>query len=750
MLRLIILALFLISATPTLAQDATCTVATNGKSLDLSSAPSPDANALGVLDATPQPVTGQIVGADGQTWWRVFVGAYVADDDAVVTTGDCAAVPTLPPPPDYCAERTEPAERPVLSGETIILDSSRFRIHYTTSGEDASTAQFAADVAAAMETSWDFQVGTLGWPAPTPDCGEGGDERFDVYLEEIESEGALGYAQSEHSAGDIVGTPAVEFDGGYSYLAIDNDFADSGRPLATLRATAAHEFHHNIQMSYDIGDAFAGLDEAGAVWMETLTFPDEQDAMDYLYDSFDFPDVCIGNEPNSDASRVYGEWVMIDSLAQDYGRDFIRQVWDFRAAEEHLAGFYSALAAVGTTPEETVARVGIRNLLRDFELERHFPVRVYVERQIVGPGEYGPRRDGVQPLSVDYLTLSTPGRYEIGVNDDTLALYLIGIVDEAASVTQLGRGGVVDTSAFQHAHLMIVNTERHDSVNFCESRDWRVTVRESDGVPLPPTAEIWNAADYEVPALFGGTATYTGTSDDIADVYTYRIVDVFAGDRLIASAEDRSGTFDSFLMLITEADSFVLDYESIVGDDDSGQNFDAYLDYTFTDAGDYAIVLTNPGVGFEGDFELTLELIKSGEPSPPSGLAQHAETAPPEGSESRLQIESGSLDDTGRSYHAIGGVRAGDTIYIYAEGVSGDMDTVLALDYDRNSPLFDIDAPFLAEDDDGGGGVNSFIEFVAPADGDYEVIVLAYEGTSGDYRVVWGVNAPEVRDYVRE
>ena len=228
--------------------------------------------------------------------------------------------------------------------------------------------------------------------------------------------------------GDNPNSPEVEEYAAYSHLAIDNDFVEESDPLATMRATVAHEFQHNVQFTYDFGDAFAGLDEAGATWIETQTFEDEA-ATPYVGDLLTYPDRCIGSTPEDPLydNRVYAEWLMIDSMARDFGTQSLHSiVWRKRADFEGMLSFYLALDDLGTNAAEVIERMAIRNLLQDYELSDKFGSRVYIEGAITGTGTYFPRRDGVQQLGVDYLLISELRPYTFKVDGDKLKLFVVG------------------------------------------------------------------------------------------------------------------------------------------------------------------------------------------------------------------------------------------------------------------------------------------------------------------------------------
>jgi hypothetical protein len=141
-----------------------------------------------------------------------------------------------------------------------------------------------------------------------------------------------------------------------------------------------------------------------------------------------------------------------------------------------------------------------------------------------------------------------------------------------------------------------------------------------------------------------------------------------------------------------------------------------------------------------------------------------------------VQELQGSLVPGEVDVYRLEGLKAGQTLYVTMETTSGNLDSVLALvpgDADLNQlfdsyqegvqaliassaqPLLDLpalrDRTFLAWDDDGGPGYSAALTFVIPMDGDYYLggaasLSAAGRQTAGDYRLVVGIDAPEVLD----
>ena len=378
-----------------------------------------------------------------------------------------------------------------LSGATQILETPNFRIHYTFEGNDAVLSQeYVEYVGQAAEEAWQTEVVQMGWPIPPNDGVLGGDARFDIYLQDLLGAGeeALGYTVPDVVVGDNPNTPAVETAAAGSFLVLENDFADaqeegSATPFTLAHTTIAHELNHALQFGFDSADLHNWMYEATATWMETAVAGKDQDATGYVYDAFQYPELCFGtiNDPGEGAVQ-YGEWIFIQMMVDELGPDAVVRYWEQIAALDGWAALEQAIAPSGMDLASFVAKYRLKNLARDYTLAPLFEATVWQEATVDGVGRYTFTGEGIQELGANYFRFAPPpGAYYAGlVNDDgSLELWAIGINGTDVEAISLGRGGVFDTSPYTSAYLMVFNPIYDDDMTDCVYRDYQIDVQQS-------------------------------------------------------------------------------------------------------------------------------------------------------------------------------------------------------------------------------------------------------------------------------
>ncbi|HEX2866195.1 MAG TPA: MXAN_6640 family putative metalloprotease [Ignavibacteriales bacterium] len=235
-------------------------------------------------------------------------------------------------------------DRPVLQ-TSIISPSGFFRIHFNTTGDSIpnydqalSPLENARQAAIAMDSAYKFEVNYLGFLPPPSDNGKGGDNRYDVYLMDISD---YGYTQVDSMLGPE-GLTAT------SYMVIDNDFNPGEHYYTTglggMYVTAAHEFHHAIQIgSYNatMNDEDLYFYEGTSTAMEELVFDTVDDYYQYLRNYFNQPDKPFYKYSKNESYTAV-IWMLFQHY--DFGKDIIREEWENFRQESSLRSMNTALA----------------------------------------------------------------------------------------------------------------------------------------------------------------------------------------------------------------------------------------------------------------------------------------------------------------------------------------------------------------------------------------------------------------------
>jgi len=219
---------------------------------------------------------------------------------------------------------------------SIISPGNFFRIHFDTTGTnipkylpDQSPLQNALIVAQIFDYVYDKEIKEFKFLSPPTIYSEFNDNRYDIYIEDL-GNSYYGYTEIRNSVGGNK----------YStYIVIDNDYPTGvfySASLDGLKVTAAHEFHHAIQIgsymfprSKDI--YFAELTSTS---MEEFVFPEVNDYINYMKSFFNSPDKTLSEYTGYNLAiwNIY--------LEKKYSISIIKQQWEL------LPNVPSALKAI--------------------------------------------------------------------------------------------------------------------------------------------------------------------------------------------------------------------------------------------------------------------------------------------------------------------------------------------------------------------------------------------------------------------
>lgn len=232
--------------------------------------------------------------------------------------------------------------RPVL-GESIVSPSGKFRIHFDRYGSNrpnysgitipqgADTVGIMMDsLASSFDYSYNYEINILGYNAPPSDNGEGGDNLYDVYVQNL---GNGNYGSTDFDAGSSTKNLP-------SYIYIDNDFIGSYNSFGidAARATAAHEFHHMIQVG---GYIFSSAD---LYYHETTSTAMEEFVYDYVNDYYAYIPGYFNNVSRrftSGSGYDFAIWNIY--LEKRFGHNILKSIWEIMATEK------SALNAISSS-----------------------------------------------------------------------------------------------------------------------------------------------------------------------------------------------------------------------------------------------------------------------------------------------------------------------------------------------------------------------------------------------------------------
>ena len=262
---------------------------------------------------------------------------------------------------------------------------------------------------------------------------------------------------------------------------------------------------------------------------------------------------------------------------------------------------------------------------------------------------------------------------------------------------------------------------------------------------------------------------------DAGQVLIYRLPDLQAGQNLTVRMEGTSGNLDPSLALVDQnvdpealeataesaydlaltggVDPFealdeLRDQYTLAWDDDSGGGLSAAFEYEIPASGEYRLLIGGAlsflGGGTFGDYELWIGLdapeVLSGEAEPTGDTLAllDAEATPPGAG---VQVIAGSLTPEKRStfaeLHPFG---PGDTLYATIEATSGDLRPILVLRNYASKPLRTGNLD--------GQATTASLQYTFPDRArNYQLEISSCcddQVTSGDYRLLVGVNAPEV------
>lgn len=251
-------------------------------------------------------------------------------------------------------------ERPELP-LSVVSPKGFFRIHYTETGPDA-VAYDVNEAAAAFDSAYTYEVNILGYPPPSSDNGEGGDNLYDVYIKNLGP--VYGITTPETHIGNDRYT---------SYIRIDNDFDPNNfysSGIDGVKVTAAHEFHHAIQVSGYINrssDRF--YYEITSTSMEDFVYDTIDDYVAYMPGYFRNTDVSFSKSQGNGYDLAVWNLFLDQRFKEDgnnVGKNIIKRSWELMPQNQAVRAVVSALEEAGYSFKQEFNNFGIWNYFTNY------------------------------------------------------------------------------------------------------------------------------------------------------------------------------------------------------------------------------------------------------------------------------------------------------------------------------------------------------------------------------------------------
>ncbi|WP_417496014.1 DUF6055 domain-containing protein [Maricaulis sp.] len=365
-----------------------------------------------------------------------------------------------------------------LSGPELLHETEDFSIYYTLEGADASSEAYVHSVGVALQEMLVAQVTQGGWAEPVRDDNG----RYRAYV--ADAEGSMGVTRPVQVVFDNPNTPDVrESAAARTLFLIDNDFLGMGKTApvhALMRATVTHEFNHVVQYGYDGEEGLDWLYEATASWIETTTVGADQDATDYTEADFETPQLCWTTTVDG---HDYGQWTLLQSLADRYGDRFMVQIWENSVELDGFETLQAALDDHRTTIPDVIQRWRAQNYARAYDLAPLFPIAVHRQHTLSREGRWT-LKGGLEQLGANYLGFELDGRYQIALSgDEDLEVLALGQRNGEIEIIPLGRSGIVDTTGFESTALMVFNRAMPEAPGMCSGTGYSIEVSPSTRRP---------------------------------------------------------------------------------------------------------------------------------------------------------------------------------------------------------------------------------------------------------------------------
>ncbi|MFA6234825.1 MAG: MXAN_6640 family putative metalloprotease [Bacteroidota bacterium] len=271
---------------------------------------------------------------------------------------------------------------PSISQTNILSPSGRFRIFFDTSGTaeaamladdnqriPGSAYDFAHSVAAIFDSVYHAEVEELGFDPPPFE------ETLTQYNVIIIEYNGIFYGSVTSGLPRTSGTVKPTY---ASYIEIDNDFLEyKTKGLNGLRVTAAHEFHHMIQLgTYGMWGGDRWMHEMTSTYYEEVLYPSINDYFQYIRTftaNTERPFWVWGSMRGGYELALWPQF-----LEKKWDHDLFRDVWTRMRKVEPIIAMDEAIRARGGDMSAALCLWAQTNFFTGYRADR-LPTMVYAD-----------------------------------------------------------------------------------------------------------------------------------------------------------------------------------------------------------------------------------------------------------------------------------------------------------------------------------------------------------------------------------
>ena len=381
-----------------------------------------------------------------------------------------------------------------------ILETENFTFHYTTNqtNSDAisttdlnnnSIPDYIETMGEIFEYNWDYFTDTLGYSPPPYDGPLGGSDKYDIYVEDLPTNYfAITYTTSFTNASENSCASYIKMRNNYNGTVFQNL-----TEIENIKITAAHEFFHAIQFSYNCHERF-WLMEATAVWSEDEIYDNINDHYRYMPSWFQNSSKAIDDE----SSHMYGSFILFQYIDEHLGgHNIIRSIWEesrSRANSVNDISFISidaALSSVGSSFNSALNSMRIANrIMTEHPNAKPYTYKEANDYPVTGPYEIASlifnndsviyEQNSLSLYSSNYikLDLSSPARIFLenkdGPIDDLFGSVIIKYKDMNNWAIFQGNDFNIDPSINIEWATLLVSAQNQNENDW----DYKVTISE--------------------------------------------------------------------------------------------------------------------------------------------------------------------------------------------------------------------------------------------------------------------------------